>query len=173
MHDTDAEFIDFASARAAALRRTAFLLCGDWHQAEDIVQVALAKLYVAWRKVSRREAVDAYARQIVVRVFLDERRRGWAREHPTDQLPDRASAAADQTEERIVLLTALAQVPRQQRAVLVLRFWEDMSVADTAEALRCSEGNVKSQTSRGLDTLRLLIGSSPDTLAPEQERTGT
>ncbi len=170
MRDDEAEFLAFAHARSASLRRTAFLLCGDWHHAEDIVQVALTKLFGAWRKVQRRDAVDAYARQIVVRVFLDDRRRGWSREDPTEQLPEPCSAASDRTEERIVLLAALDQVPPRQRAVLVLRFWEDLTVAETAEALRCSEGNVKSQTSRGLVALRALIGGSADDLTPRPER---
>ncbi|MDX6228124.1 MAG: hypothetical protein QOI76_1514 [Frankiales bacterium] len=148
-----AEFEAFVSARAAALRRTAYLLCGDWHQAEDIVQIGLTKLYLAWRRVEKRDGVDAYARQIVVRCALDERRRGWRRESPTDAVPERAAAPAG-TEDRESLLAALATVPQQQRAVLVLRYWEDVSIAETARILGISEGAVKSAASRGLDNLR-------------------
>src|SRR6185437_8565096 len=106
MRDDEEAFLAFARTRSAALRRTAFLLCGDWHHAEDIVQISLAKLYAAWRKVQRRDAVDAYARRIVVRVFLDERRRGWVREVPTPDLPE-SRVTHERTEDRLVLLAAL------------------------------------------------------------------
>jgi RNA polymerase sigma-70 factor (sigma-E family) len=148
-----AEFEAFVSARAASLRRTAYLLCGDWHHAEDIVQIGLTKLYLAWRRVEKRDGVDAYARQIVVRCALDERRRGWRRESPTDALPERPSLVVG-SEDRESLLAALATVPQQQRAVLVLRYWEDVSIAETARILGISEGAVKSASSRGLDNLR-------------------
>jgi RNA polymerase sigma-70 factor (sigma-E family) len=149
-----AEFEAFVSARAAGLRRTAYLLCGDWHQAEDIVQIALTKLYLAWRRVEKRDGLDAYARQIVVRCALDERRRGWRREHPVDVLPERPLTVLTGADERDTLLAALATVPQQQRAVLVLRYWEDVSIAETARILGISEGAVKSASSRGLDNLR-------------------
>ncbi|BEP13747.1 SigE family RNA polymerase sigma factor [Acidothermaceae bacterium B102] len=158
MRRTDqAEFEAFVSARSPALRRTAFLVCGDWHQAEDVVQNALTKLYLAWGRVERRDGVDAYARQIVVRCALDERRRGWRRERPVDAVPDRATAAADESGDREALLAALAAVPRRQRAVLVLRYWDDVSVAETGRVLGISEGSVKSAASRGLDNLRRAL----------------
>jgi RNA polymerase sigma-70 factor (sigma-E family) len=147
------EFTRFVIDRSGALRRTAFLLCGDWHGAEDILQTALAKLYVAWPRVRRADAVDAYTRKVVVRTFLDERRRFWRREVPTEAIPD-AAGVTDQPEDRLTILSALAQVPPRQRAVLILRFWEDLSVEQAAHALGCSAGTVKSQTARGLDTLR-------------------
>ena len=152
-----ADFEAFVSARAAALRRTAYLLCGDWHQAEDIVQIALTKLYLAWRRVEKRDGVDAYARQIVVRCALDERRRGWRRESPVEALPERPGGPEAGSEDRDLLLAALATVPRQQRAVLVLRYWEDLSIAETARILDISEGAVKSAASRGLDNLRRAL----------------
>jgi RNA polymerase sigma-70 factor (sigma-E family) len=149
-----ADFEAFVSARAAALRRTAFLLCGDWHEAEDVVQTALTKLYLAWHRVEKRDGIDAYARQIVVRCLLDQRRRGWRRESPVGALPDRPVREADGSDDRETLLAALATVPLQQRTVLVLRYWEDLSIAESARILRISEGAVKSATSRGLDNLR-------------------
>jgi RNA polymerase sigma-70 factor (sigma-E family) len=164
------DFTGYVVGRSAALRRTAFLLCGDWHRAEDIVQTALTKLYVAWPRVRRADAVDAYARTTVVRTFLDERRRFWRREVPTETLPDTA-LPNDQPEERIAVLNALAHVPPRQRAVLILRFWEDLSVEQAAHILGCSQGTVKSQTSRGLSTLRThLERSGLDPLALEGQR---
>jgi RNA polymerase sigma-70 factor (sigma-E family) len=151
--DTDREFTAYVTARAPALRRTAYLLCGDWHRAEDLTQSALARLYLAWSRARRTGAVDRYARKIVVRVFLDERRRMWRREVPTADLPESAIAGPT-SEDRLVVLEALNLVPDRQRAALVLRYWEDLSIGETAEVLGCSEGNVKSQTARGLAALR-------------------
>ena len=116
----------------------------------------MTKLYLAWRRVEKRDGIDAYARQIVVRCALDERRRGWRRESPTDVLPElpvRDLASDD----REVLLAALAMVPQQQRAVLVLRYWEDVSITETGRILGISEGAVKSASSRGLDNLRRAL----------------
>jgi len=152
-----ADFEAYVSARAAALRRTAYLLCGDWHEAEDVVQTALTKLYLAWHRVEKRNSVDAYVRQIVVRCVLDERRRGWRRESPVDALPDRPVREASGSDDRETLLAALATVPPQQRAVLVLRYWEDLSIAETARLLGISDGAVKSASSRGLDNLRRAL----------------
>ncbi len=153
------QFTAFARARTAALRRTAFLLCGDWHRAEDIVQTAMIRLYVAWHRASRADSVEAYARQAVLRVFLDQRRRFWHREVPAHTMPDTGYSVAD-TDDRVVLLAALAKVPDRQRAAIVLRYWDDLSVSDVAAALDCSQGTVKSQTARGLATLRAHLESA-------------
>ncbi|MEP7053847.1 MAG: SigE family RNA polymerase sigma factor [Actinomycetota bacterium] len=155
--EDEAEFRDYARARIVPLRRTAYLLCGDWHLADDLVQTTLTKLYVAWRRVNRREAVDGYTRQILVRSYLSERRRPWRREHPTAVLPERAELGREGPGERERLMSALARVPPRQRAVLVLRYWDDNSVATTAELLGCSEGTVKSQAARGLAALRGVL----------------
>jgi RNA polymerase sigma-70 factor (sigma-E family) len=164
LDDREAAFSAYVAGRAEAMRSTAYLLCGDWHLAEDIVQNAFIKLYAAWYRVVRHEVLDAYVRRIVVRAYLDERRRGWRREQATETLPDAAAAAAGDPENRIVLLQALATVPPRQRAVLVLRFWEDLDIAATAHVLGCSTGTVKSQTNRGLAALR-------GALAPAQAAT--
>jgi RNA polymerase sigma-70 factor (sigma-E family) len=157
MTDRDTEFADYFAKRSDALRRTAYLLCGDWHRAEDLVQVTFAKLYVAWRRITRHEALDGYARQTLVRTFLSERRLGWFRkEHATDVLTE-TPVSDTGPEDRMLLLAALTQVPPGQRAVLVLRYWEDMSVEETAGLLKCSAGTVKSQAARGLQTLRDLL----------------
>ncbi len=165
----DDEYVQYVTTRGAALRRSAYLLCGDWHRADDLVQSAIAKLYVHWRKAQRADHLDAYVRRILVRVFLDEQRLGWARVGRFANAPDRPAVAQGHTEDRLVLLDALAQVPPRQRAVLVLRFFEDLSVEQTAEVLRCSAGTVKSQTSHGLATLRRLV---PD-LAPSLATRGS
>ncbi len=157
----EADFRGYVTARGPALRRTAHLLCGDWHAAEDLVQAALTRLYLNWPKVRRPDSRDGYARKILMRVYLDDRRKRH-QESPAERLPEVAVSGPEYTGDRDLLLAALAQVPAGQRAVLVLRFWEDQSVRATAQLLGCSEGNVKSQTARGLDALRRLL---PDTAA--------
>lgn len=158
MSDADeAAFRAFAHTRRPGLRRTAYLLCGDWHQADDLVQTTLTKLYVAWRRVRSNEAPDAYARRILTRCFLDERRRPWRRESPVDVLEDQAGPTGGSHDAAIDLRAALAELPARQRATVVLRFWADASVTETADALGCSEGTVKSQTARAIATLRSLL----------------
>jgi RNA polymerase sigma-70 factor (sigma-E family) len=157
----DEAFAGYFIARSDTMRATAYLLCGDWHRAEDLVQVAFTKLYLAWDRVARHETLDGYVRQTLVRTFLDERRLGWWRRvRVTGSLPE-PDPVSHPTEDRLDLFAALATVPRRQRAVLILRYWEDLSVEDTAALLRCSEGTVKSQAARGLAALRgrlTLIG---------------
>jgi RNA polymerase sigma-70 factor (sigma-E family) len=150
------DFKDLYVAGAPAFRRTAFLLCGDWHQAEDLVQVAFEKVYASWHRVRAVEALDAYVRRTLVRCWVDETRRPHRRERPVAELPDHAVAVP----ERESVHQALADVPPRQRACLVLRFYEDLSVAETARLLGCTEGTVKSQTSRGLEALRTALGET-------------
>lgn len=150
-------FRAFALTRRSSLRRTAFLLCADWHQADDLVQSALVKLYVAWPRVRATESPDGYIHRILVRCYLDERRRPWRRESPVDVL-DESAAASRPSEDLLDLRAAFVQLPKRQRATLLLRYWLDESVAHTADALGCSEGTVKSQTARALNTLRQLLG---------------
>jgi RNA polymerase sigma-70 factor (sigma-E family) len=153
----DAEFAALFSARVAEVRRTAFLLCGDWQQAEDLTQTAFAKLYAAWPRLRDAGAAEAYLRRIVARAHVDESRRPWRRERPSADLPD-AAFAGDGTDDRLVLLAALRGVPPRQRACLVLRYFADCSVEETAAALGCGTGTVKSNTARGLDALRARLG---------------
>ncbi len=150
-------FGEFASARRAGLRRTAFLLCGDWYLADDLVQDARARLYVRWRQVRARGEVDAYARRMLVNGFLASRRRSWRREVATAELPDVAMPGTTDDGTRDVLLRALAELHPSQRAIVVLRYWEDLSVEQVATALGCSTGNVKSQAARGLAHLRTAL----------------
>jgi RNA polymerase sigma-70 factor (sigma-E family) len=156
---SDAEYLAYVHGRTAALRRTAYLLCGDDHQADDLVQETITKLYVRWSKVSRADNVDAYAHTVLVRTFLDDKRRGWWRVRlgPPPDRPAPALPASD-VEERAVLRAALSQVPPRQQAVLVLRFLCDQPVGVVARTLGCSEGTVKSQTAHGLTALRRILG---------------
>ncbi|GGM69194.1 SigE family RNA polymerase sigma factor [Dactylosporangium sucinum] len=160
-HDED--FVAYYAARAGHLRNTAYLLCGDWHLAEDLTQTAFTNLYRAWGRIDHHDVLDQYARRVLLRAFLDERRRPWRREHPTvpdDAALDSVAVGEDHLENRQVLKTALLRVPKRRRAVLVLRFWADLSVEQVAEILGCSTGTVKSQTSRGLDDLRNALGGA-------------
>lgn len=162
--DLEQEFREFAREQAAPLRRFAYLLCADWHLAEDLVQAALVKMYRAWPRIQRRETVSRYARQTLLRCWLDEKRRPWRRSERRDgEVPEVADPATDlglhgdRTVDRELVLRAMTELPPRQRAVLVLRFWEERSVAETAAILKCSDGNVKSQQSRGLDKLRTVM----------------
>ncbi|GGN04984.1 hypothetical protein GCM10011609_50280 [Lentzea pudingi] len=156
--DRDREFGEFVDARALVMRRTAYLLCGDWHRAEDIVQQSLIKMYVAWARV-RKDSVDAYARKVLVRTAIDETRRGFfQRERIVDAVPESAvtDAASD-----VDLRRALDALPPGQRAVVVLRYWEDLSITETARILGRTEGTVKSQAAKGLAALRDLLENEP------------
>ncbi|WP_371402706.1 SigE family RNA polymerase sigma factor [Kribbella sp. NBC_00662] len=158
MSDRDAAFEAYFAARSDAMRGTAYLLCGDWHRAEDLVQQTFTKIYLVWRRIQRHEVMDSYTRQTLIRTFLSERRRGWFRHESVGSAEaERAAPPSGLPDERLVLLEALAKVPPRQRAVLVLRYWEDQSVEQTAALLDCSAGNVKSQAARGLATLRGLL----------------
>ena len=159
----DAEFTAYVAARRSHLRRTAFLLCGDWHQAEDLVQTALAKLYVAWPRVRRDDSPEAYARKILVRVHLDETRRPWRRERPSAELPESPSRSGLGSEDRDALLAALGELPAGQRSAVVLRHWLGLSVEETAADLGCSTGTVKSQTARAVTRLRAALSDAAPT----------
>lgn len=168
----EAEFRDFVISRAPALRRTAYLMCGDWHAAEDAVQTTFTKAYLAWVRVSAVENVDAYVRRILMRVVIDEGRRPWRREHTVAAIPE-AVAVGGSNDDRDLLMRALRAMPTQQRAVVVLRYWEDMSVDQAATTLGVTVGTIKSQSSRGLDTLRRLLADRPTlviTSAHEEDR---
>jgi RNA polymerase sigma-70 factor (sigma-E family) len=168
---TDSEYLAYVHGRVTALRRTAYLLSGDRHAADDIVQETLTKLYARWRRIHHVENVDAYVNRILVRVFLDDRRRGWWKVSLLDWLPDRAPDKPDATaEDRPLLRAALAQLPPRQQAVLVLRFLCDQPIRDVAEILHCSEGTVKSQTAHGLSRLREVLGESHRTVVAQELR---
>jgi RNA polymerase sigma-70 factor (sigma-E family) len=159
--DRDAHFTDYATARTPWLRKVAFLLCQDWHRADDLVQTTLTRLYVHWHRVTRVASIDGYARAILVNAFLAEQRTVWwkrvsLRHESIDAaVPDLDVAAS------VDLREALAALPPRQRAAIVLRYYCDLSVEETAAALGCAPGTVKSQTSRGLDAMRRALGPRP------------
>ena len=151
------EYIEYVTARLPALRRLAYVLCGDAHGADDLVQQTITALFVRWHRIRTVDHLDRYVRSMLVHTFIDERRLAWAKVRLFREVPEQAAPLDQGFEERSVVRAALARVPRRQRAVLVLRFVYDLPVAEAAELLGCSEGTVKSQTSRGLITLRKLL----------------
>lgn len=165
---SDEQFTELVHAAWPSLYRTAYLLLGDPAEAEDLVQTALAKTYAHWGKVRDVAAAPGFARTTLVNTASSWfRRRSWRNERPTEVLPDDAAASGPDETDRPTLVAALAQLPPRQRAVVVLRFYEDLDVAATAAALGCSPGTVKSQTSDALAKLRTLLGDSvvPHTLS--------
>lgn len=156
--DQEAAYCEFVAARLQPLHRLAYLICGDWHRAEDAVQVALTKLYVDWSRADRI-STDAYVRRMVINALHDVHRRSWfRRERSHSAVPDRElPPPGPASDERLVVLAALGKLPVRRRTTLVLRFWEDLSVEQTAELMGCSTATVKSQTARALDTLRGLL----------------
>ena len=155
---TDEEFATFAAARSGSLFRTACLLCGDRHLAEDLVQITLARLYASWHRVGRSSNPAAYARTTLVRSYLSHRRLRRNRESPAAILPDRPAAEPDHTV-RIVLLAALRDLRRLDRAVIVLRYWEDLAVEEVAAELNLTAGAVRNRSMRALAQLRDVLGA--------------
>ena len=145
----DAEFTDFVRVRRPHLLRIALALTGDRHRAEDLLQTALVKLYVAWPRVAHPEA---WVRTTLVRADIDESRRPWRRETSTDELPE--TPRHDPEPEGGGLFAALRALPPMQRKVVVLRHWLDLSVAQTADELGISEGAVKTHSHRAVAALR-------------------
>lgn len=154
------EFREFVAARSGALLRTAYLLAGDWATAEDLLQTALTKTYLAWKRLGEIEAVEPYARRVLVNTATSWWRRRWHGERPTEVLPERPAPdrLAEQLE-RDALWQHVKALPVRQRAVLVLRFYEDFSEAQTAATLGISVGTVKSQASRALASLRQKLAA--------------
>lgn len=157
-------FEGFVAARGDALWRSAWLLTGDGHLAEDLVQTALAKSFRAWARIGDPGGFEAYVRRTMYTTYVSWWRRRWNGERPTERLPETAAPGPDLATRRD-LLAALAELPRGQRAVVVLRWFEDLSERETAAVLGCSVGTVKSQASRAMAALR----SSP-ALRPEEDR---
>jgi RNA polymerase sigma-70 factor (sigma-E family) len=164
----DADFAAYLQARQASVLRTAYLLTGDRHTAEDLVQTAFAKLYLSWDRVRDQGSMDGYLRRILVNENNSLWRRGWKkREHVTDELPEPVPHVDQHDDGRSGALWDLVQtLPKKARAVLVLRYYEELSEAETAEVLGISVGTVKSQTSRALAALR---ERTPADLNPQEE----
>jgi RNA polymerase sigma-70 factor (sigma-E family) len=157
----EAEYTEYVEAKLPWLRRVAYLLCQDWHGADDLVQTAITRLFANWPRARRMDNLDGYVRTILVRVFITERRSSWFRRValPGTWAEENAAAADPGTDVDTVLdmRGALAAIPPRQRATLVLRFYCDLDVEQAAIALGCSAGTVKSQTSKGLAALRRVL----------------
>ena len=158
--DSEAEFRAFVVARTPALLRTAYLLSGgDWALAEDLLQVALTKTYLSWGRIREKGAVEAYVRTTLATTATSWWRRKWHGERPTEVLPEHGTLdRTSDVDERDALWVLVKRLPPKQRAVLVLRFYEDLSEADVARTLGIAPGTVKSTTSRALAALRAQLG---------------
>lgn len=153
--NADSEYREYVIARWAALVRTAYLLTGDEHLAEDLAQIALTKVYTAWRRIRRVDNIDAYVRRVMVNANTGRFRKRRVAEHLSAAPPDAATYEPHASlAQRSVLMAELARLPSRQRAIVVLRFWDDLSEKQVASMLGCSVGTVKSQTSKALARLR-------------------
>ncbi|MCT2541773.1 SigE family RNA polymerase sigma factor [Streptomyces atratus] len=160
------QYLEFVAERAKALYRSAYVLAaGDTHLAEDLVQETLSRVYVHWKRVARADSPAAYAQTVLVRTSLTLRRRRSTGERPTGNMPDSAAAGPDAAL-RLTLLDALGQLPPRDRAVLLLRYWEDRSIEETAGMLRLSSSAVRSRGTRALNRVRALLGDSLSDLVP-------
>jgi RNA polymerase sigma-70 factor (sigma-E family) len=155
MSSPEQEYLEFAGSRAASLHRTAYLLCGDWHLADDLVQETLVQTFRHWRRVQRADNQNAYVKRILINEFNRHWRRygGLPVSADNDRLEVAVPDISDEVVNRADLLRALLTLPARQRATVVLRYLEGMSERETAAVMRCSEGTVKSQTARALNTL--------------------
>jgi RNA polymerase sigma-70 factor (sigma-E family) len=151
------DYESYIAGRVASLRRTAYRLAGSWDAADDLVQDTFVKLYLHWARATAARSIDAYSRRILVNTFLEQLRRPWYRRVLSfGSPPDRPVRPVDH-DGALDLRAALARLAAGQRAVVILRYWEGLDVAETAEALGCSEGTVKSQTSAAIGRLRRLL----------------
>ena len=156
------DFESWLAAREHALQRTALLLTGDPHSAQDLVQNTLTKLYLAWDRIEQRDRVDAYARRVLVNEHRSTWRRPWRRhEVTTDVLPEPAAKSFEHEVERDAVWAFVASLPPRQRAVIVLRYYEDLTESETADLLGITRGTVKSQAHKGLAALRATVGDHP------------
>lgn len=153
------DFEDFVHATGNRLMRTAVLLCGDWHLAEDLLQTTYAKVYARWRKVSAAEEPLAYTRTVLLNTYLSHRRLKRSTELPTESFPESAVANPNEQATRLDVLAAMRSLGAMDRAVLALRYWEDFSVSETARLLGMSEGAVRTRSTRATAKLRDRLGA--------------
>lgn len=156
--EATAAYTEFATVLTPRLFRTALLMCGDWHLAEDLVQTTLGKLYVAWRKVENADSAEAYARGTLTKTFLSHRRVRRNSELPSIDLG--VDEAAPTPPDRLELFEALRTLDPTDRAVVVLRYWNDRTVAETAAEVGLSEGAVRNRASRALARLRTELSGT-------------
>lgn len=172
---------EYLTARLPWLRRVAFLLCQDWHRADDLVQSAVMRIFLNWSRVESAQSPDAYARTILINTFLAEQRSPWWRRvalpHPRSgaeggvQDPDEflaglAAPSGPDREELLDLRRALLDLPPRQRAVVVLRYYCELSVEESSEVLSCAPGTIKSQTFRAIESLRRSLALAPEPDSP-------
>lgn len=155
-------FREWMAVKVPGLRRKAYLLVGDWHAADDLVQDTLIAMYARWTRVSRGRNVDAYANRVMVHKFIDDRRRPWRRERCVDAVPESADERAARAFANVddgddLIGAALAALPAGQRAVVVLRFTDDLTIAEIAHLMDLPSGTVKSRLSRGTDAIRFHL----------------
>jgi RNA polymerase sigma-70 factor (sigma-E family) len=163
-NDDEDAIAEYAAGALARLRRIAYLLCQDWHRAEDLTQTALTRLYMHWRRASAADNLDAYVGAILLNAFLAEQRTSWwKRTHIRPEPEDLSDIADDEApiEDALDLRAALQALPPRRRAVVVLRYYCDYSVEQTAHILNCSTGTVKSQTARAITQLRNVLEANP------------
>lgn len=156
----DRAFVEYYTVHGAKIRAMAYLLCGDWHRAEDLTQIVFTKLYRSWRRISHEEVPQSFVRRTLFRAFLDERRKPWRREvtvgdfggtgldPPVDD-PDVAS--------QLAIRRVVAELPARQRAALVLRYWEDQPFEEVARVLGCTVSTARSLATRGVQALRRTL----------------
>jgi RNA polymerase sigma-70 factor (sigma-E family) len=156
--DTEPGFVEFATARSATLFRTAWLLTGDWHLAQDLVQETLGRLYVHWGKVAAADQPEAYARSVLVRTFLSHRRRRSSSERPSEHVDLGQAVHEADSDLRVTLFGALSQLDRLDRTVVVLRYWQDLDAPTTGELVGLSAAAVRTRCSRALARLRDVLG---------------
>ena len=157
--EDEVTYREFAAVQLQTLQRPAYLLCGDWHSAQDLVQTALVKMYGAWPRLGADVDRHAYARRVLVNSYISGQRRHWWRREISagDDLVDLAGTPDRDVGEREAQRALLMTLPPRQRAVVVLRYWEDFSVEQTAQALGIATGTVKSQSAEALKTLRIAL----------------
>jgi len=164
----DDEFVAFVEQSGRRLCDTAFWLCGDWSLAQDLTQTTFIKVYLSWRRIRRHDPYP-YSKQVLLRTYLDHKRLKSSTEVQTDEIPDAVldrPTVADTVELRITLLEALGRLSPPDRAIIVLRYWEDHSVQTVAELLGLSTGTVKTRSMRALARLRLLLGEDEPVPVP-------
>jgi RNA polymerase sigma-70 factor (sigma-E family) len=157
----DDDFAEFVGARWASLYRLAYLLAASPTGAEDLLQTTLEKAYVNWARIGRMEYAEAYVRRMLANTMFSSRRRAWMREQPREQLPETAADSAEMPVlDRSLLWPLVCALPARQRAVIVLRYYEDLSEAEIADALGCAPGTVKSQSSAAIGALRRALAAA-------------
>ena len=158
--DVDRDFAEFVTARWSALYRLAYLLTASPAAADDLLQTTLEKAYVRWARIGGMEHGEAYVRRMVANTYLSGRRRAWTREEPRERIPEAATSIEGPLIDRALLWPLVCALPPRQRAVIVLRYYEDLSEAEIAATLGCAPGTVKSMSSAAMRALRRALAAA-------------